>query len=125
MDNGSQSSSLSPQFQARLDRLAPDQRVRAVVLLHTRGAGSGRRQSPSARQEAIAAVRAAAALALPDIDAILEHHGGQRLASEPGALGSIAVETTPAGVLALAALPHVQAILEDQPLSLAATPAHS
>ena len=40
------------------------------------------------------------------------------MAAGPSALGTIAVETTVAGINELAASDHVQAILEDQPISV-------
>jgi hypothetical protein len=116
MMNDSLPSALSPQFAARLERLAPQQRVRAIVLLRS-GEGNGRRQSKEKRQETIANVRAVANNALGEIDTILERHNGKRL-SAPNALGSIPVETTAAGIHALSHCPLVQAILEDQAIAL-------
>ena len=64
------------------------------------------------------ASRKSAERALTDIDAILKRHDGRRLARRPNALGSVPVETTAAGIKALASSRWVQAILEDQPISL-------
>jgi hypothetical protein len=70
------------------------------------------------RQATIKAMRKSGEQALPDIDRILARFDGKRLAAKPDALGSIPVETTAAGVIALAASEHVKAILEDQAISL-------
>jgi hypothetical protein len=109
---------ISPNFRARLSHLEPTQKVRAIVLLRTPdGEAINRQESRANRKSLIKRVREAAATALPDIDAILERFGGKRLAESADALGSIPVETTPAGVQALAASEHVKTILEDQPIS--------
>jgi hypothetical protein len=42
----------------------------------------------------------------------------KKLTTNPDALGSISVETTAAGIAALAASEHVKAIIEDQAVSL-------
>jgi hypothetical protein len=55
---------------------------------------------------------------MTDIDSILKRHDGRRLARRPNALGSMPVETTAAGIKALASSRWVQAILEDQPIKL-------
>lgn len=111
---------ISSEFMARLGRLKPAEKVRAVVMLHTPDAGStgGRRQNAGERRKAVAAVRKSAESALPEIDEILERFGGRRLTGEVDALGTISVETTGAGVGALADSDHVTVILEDQPVTL-------
>ncbi len=111
---------ISPQFAARLDRLGPQQKVRAIVLLGVQNTeqGSTKRQSLTERQAAIEATRRSAGQALGDIDDILARFGGQRLAEMPDALGSLPVETTAAGISALAASEKVKAILEDQGIFL-------
>jgi hypothetical protein len=112
---------LSREFLARLDRLKPGERVRAVLLLSGREgrAGSGRRQSEVERTAAIASMRKPATAALAAIDEILRRHGGERLSDEVSALGSIAVEVGAAGLRELAEQPAIQAVLEDQPVALA------
>ena len=65
----------------------------------------------------INAVRQSAETALPDIDEVLRRFDGKRLSNNVSALGSIPVETTPAGIKALATLDQVKTILEDQPVS--------
>ena len=119
-EHSSQKSAISREFSARLDRLKPEQKVRAIILLHIKAAGTPptRRLNLFARQAESEAVRQSAALALGDIDAILQQSDGIRLASSPDAFGSIPVETTSAGIKALANSVHVKAILEDQALSL-------
>ena len=55
---------------------------------------------------------------MDDIDEILKKHDGRRLARRPDALGSLPVETTAAGIRALARSRWVQAVFEDQPIHL-------
>jgi hypothetical protein len=94
--------------------------VRAIVLLRSEDARTlmGKRQSPVERKATTERIRQSAEAALPTIAHILERFGGRRLADQANALGSIPVETTSAGIRELAASEHVQAILEDQPISL-------
>ena len=112
------SKKISREFATRLDRLAEDERVRAVVLLRAKGTAepSGKRQSPEERAVAVEAMRRSAERAVGDVDQVLAQFGGRRLAKKPDALGSIPVETTADGIRALASSRRVQAILEDQPL---------
>ena len=107
---------ISPAFAARLARLRPGQTIRAMVLLRGNDTEkrTTRRQSRAERKAAIEARKQAAEEALHDIDGILEDLGGQRLADHPDALGSIPIETTAAGIDALAESDQVTAILEDQ-----------
>jgi hypothetical protein len=71
------------------------------------------------RQAAVNELRDAVAPALQEIDEILDRFGGRRLSDQPTALGTVAVEATPAGIAALANSDYVKVILEDQPISLA------
>ena len=117
---GSQKVKISPQFEARLSQLKPDEKIRAVVLLCPSDSKSQfvRRKGRNNRRALIDAVRQAAENLLPDLDKILEDFDGKRLAASVDALGAIPVETTVAGINALANSEHVKAILEDQPISL-------
>lgn len=112
---------ISDQLAARLDRLEPGDGVRAVILLKVAwpDGAAPTRGSRERREVARDAVRRSAGAALPEIDRLLETYGGRRLAEEPDALGSVPVETSPAGIRALARCEAVSAILEDQPISLA------
>lgn len=114
----SRSKKISREFAARLARLEPGEKVRAVVLLHTKGAAGapGKRQSPEERAAAVEAVRKSAERALNDVDELLAQFDGKRLAKKPDALGSIPVETTAEGIRALTSSRRVKAVLEDQPL---------
>jgi hypothetical protein len=116
---------ISPEFAARLADLSPGAHVRAILLLQTQAPAGGSetgpsegRQSRDQRRQAMEATRRSAEQALGDIDAILEHYGGKRLANGASVLGSIPIETTAKGIDALAASNHVKAILEDQNASL-------
>lgn len=111
---------ISPQFAARLKHFGPTDKVRAIVLLHTGDVDAApcKRQTGSERQATIEAMRSAAEQALDDVDGILAQFDGQRLAESPDALGSVPVETTSAGITALASSERVRAILEDQSIHL-------
>ena len=112
-------SKLSREFAARLERLPPGTTIRVILMLDVARAATSadRRLSAEERQAAIAAIRQSAAPALPKIDEILQSHKGKRLSNEVNALGSIAVETTPKGIISLAQFPFVKAIIEDQKVS--------
>lgn len=110
---------ISPEFERRLGRLTPTQKVRALLMLKREtGALGGERASREKRLERAKAVRAASERMLPDIDAILARFDGKRLSSEANALGYVPVETTAKGLRALAACQQVTAILEDQAVFL-------
>ena len=117
--NSPEKDKISSEFRARLDRLAPQHKICAIVLLRTNAAGgaSERRLSRAERKAAITAIRKSGEGALTDIDEILARYDGKRL-SGVNALGSIAIETTAAGIIALAGSRHITTILEDQPISL-------
>ena len=108
-------SKISDEFSSRLDHLKPRDTVRAILLLHTPVAAKFKGKT---REHRIRAIQDAAEQALDGIDDILHRHKGQRLAEHANALGSVPVETTAAGIKALAASEHVKAILEDQPIAL-------
>ncbi|UCH96800.1 MAG: hypothetical protein JSV88_08095 [Candidatus Aminicenantes bacterium] len=112
---------ISNEFAARLDRLGPGETVRAIVFLEVKSSekpGISGRQSRSQRKAAVERVRQAAENALKEIDNILKRFEGRRLDKQPTALGSVLVETTAAGVYALAKLAKVKTIIEDQGVSL-------
>lgn len=107
-------------FTEILGRLNPSQKVRAILLLSAQSSvqSTPRRRAGRDRRASANAVREASEPGLREIDKILERHKGSRLAAKADVLGSIAVETTPAGISALADSDHVKAILEDQPIFL-------
>ncbi len=112
---------ISPEFAARLERRKPDEMVRAVLMLDTQPpvVGAGRRELRARRSELTEAARRSVQAALEDINKILDQYDGHCLENTNlGALGGIAVETTPAGIKALAERPKVRAIVEDQSISL-------
>ena len=119
--NKSTKNKISNEFAARLDQLGPGETIRAIVLLEIKSSekpGIRGRQSPNQREAAVDRVRQAAENALKDIDDILNGIKGRRLDKHPTAVGSILVETTAAGVYALAESSKVKAIIEDQGVSL-------
>jgi hypothetical protein len=112
------SGKISAELAARLDRSPPGEPFRSVVLLETPGIPpTSRRQSRAERTAAVQAVKDSARLALEVVDHILHDLGGRRLSAAPDALGSIRVETPPAGVYRLALLKEVRAVLEDQSIA--------
>jgi len=116
----SEGKKISPEFATRLEHLGPRDEVRAIVLVRTAGlAGPPKTaQSREERKAMVEATRLKAEQALDDIDGILARFKGQRLADHPDALGSLPVETTAAGIQALASSRWVKAILEDQAIHL-------
>ena len=120
MSTGNRHPSISREFAERLRRYRRDHAVRvAVVFAVAATRGEGKRAVPrQARSEIVRQTRLAANAGLAEIDRVLEEFGGTRLVESADALGSIAVETTAAGVAALATIPGVKAILEDQPITL-------
>lgn len=93
--------------------------VRAVLLVGDTALGRSAQPRPDkARRRALQARRRAEGeAAVPAIDAILARYGGRRI-GEVTSLGTVAVETTAEGIRMLRATPVVQAVLEDQPLTL-------
>jgi hypothetical protein len=113
---------ISPPLARRMGRTAPEQPLRALVMLapDNRVVHARLRRRPASDQRSRTAreVRERAAIALPEIDRILEEHDGKRLAGAVSSLGVVPVVSTAAGLRALAECEHVKAILEDQPISL-------
>ena len=110
---------LSREFVSRLARLAPQQTIRAIVMLNTGGTEKAvpRRGSSAEREAVLRKTRQQVESVLPDIDNVLEEFGGKRLSSGVDALGGVPVQTTAAGILGLTSLGRVKAVLEDQELS--------
>src|ERR1017187_7218457 len=111
---------ISPNVLARLVRLSPNQRLRAIVLLNTPNPASGpsrKRPTRNQRQAVIDEMRDSASPALSEIDGILMRFDGRRLSQAPTALGTIAVESNPAGIAALSKSGYLKPTLEDQPVS--------
>ena len=113
---------ISPEFRARLRSIGPEDTVRAVVVLRPEPVapkvGAGRRLSPDERRAAARSAEEATSRAFTTIDQILSAQGGRRLSDRPNALGYILVESNPRGIAKLAASEQIQAILEDQRLTL-------
>jgi hypothetical protein len=109
---------ISPELASRLRRLDPGCQVRVVLFLQTPPLpAQTSRQSPDARQDRVEAVKESAQRAVSAVDRILADHGGTRLSKSPTALGSLSVETTAAGVSALARSKWVKTVVEDQPIA--------
>jgi len=110
---------ISQSVTARLAQLSPTQVLRAIVVLkaEAKSGPAGRRPNRQERQKVIDEVRNSTSKSLQEIDAILTRFNGHRISKIPTAIGTIAVETTPAGIAALSKSDLVKAILPDQPIS--------
>ncbi len=111
---------ISPTFSARLARLGPREKIRALVLpaqppLSDRDENLSR---AACREDAAASVAAQSDAVYTAIDSRLDADGGRRLSQNPNRLGFVLVEATAMALHRLAALECVSAILEDQPLHL-------
>ena len=111
---------ISREFAARLEGRKSDEMVSAVVMLETEPTArrTGRRALRAQRNMLTEAMQRSVEAAADDIAEVLEKFGGRRLEHRLDTLGSLAVETTPAGIQALSECPRVRTILEDQSLSL-------
>jgi len=69
------------------------------------------------RMKRIREIRDAAVDGLHEVDAVLTRFQGRRLSEALSSIGTLPVETTAAGIWALAALVSVKSIMEDQPVS--------
>lgn len=115
------SEKISAQFFARLKRLKPNDRLRAVVLLNTPetdGKSSRVRPTREERRQEAGNLRDSLGSAVREIDEILERVGGRRLSQQPSALGTLAIETTTKGIAALVESDYVKTIVDDQPIAL-------
>ena len=112
-------SKLSEEFVARLASIPADETLHAVVLLKTSEQRSAsHRHTPRQRRAAIGDLRMACRPVLGDMDDVLAKWGGRRLDDDVSALGTVAVEATPAGIKTLANLQDVQTVFEDQNISM-------
>ena len=112
-------SKIGGQFPDRIQAGGDGCVFRAVVLLNVPATPPRtQRITPHQRAERVREVTARAAELLPDVDALLQQHQGQRLSTAPDLFGAVVVETTGAGIRALAASDAVRAIMEDQPVRL-------
>lgn len=107
---------ISAQFAARLAQLAPDETTRAVILPSIPAPGNQTQQPPPGRKARIEETKRFSQHVFHDIDEQLGYFGGQRLTKQSNALGYILVETTAAGIAAIADLDWVRAVMEDQPI---------
>ena len=116
----SSSVKLSEEFAGRLASLPPNEKLHAVVLLEGKADGqrTSHRQTRDQRRAPLDALRKTARSALVEMDHILTECGGRRLDDNVSALGTVAVEATPAGIRSLARLKNVKTVLEDQKVSL-------
>jgi hypothetical protein len=107
---------LNPEFAARLNQLAPHQKVRVVVLLQSSRAENpdGKRQSHLERQATIQSLRESATQSLANINEIIQHFEGKLLMDYPNAWSTISIEITAAGIDALVKSDAVKAVIEDR-----------
>ena len=116
-DKPAERKAISDEFLNRIQKLTQKEKVRAVVQIRTPRFGSGRRQSKEERDKVISAKQEFLTEMLGTIDRLLDEHGGKRL-SDPNALACFGVETTADGVMNLAKSDLVEAVLEDQKISV-------
>ncbi len=103
---------ISPEFAARLGRVAANEQLRVVVLLRPNVPPAPR---SAVRSAAVVAARESMTSAVRDVDTMLLRHTGRR-ESSVDVLGSLRVTATPDAIEALAGLRAVRAIFEDQPV---------
>lgn len=111
---------ISAEYASRLRRLASNELTCAILIIRGPEASlAGRRRlSPAERRERVDMMGNAAVLTVRAVDAILEKLGGERLSVEVGPIGAVVVKATPDVIFALADLPDLEAIVEDQPVRL-------
>jgi hypothetical protein len=118
--SGEASDKISAEFAARLQRLAADEEIRALVLVRRPDTGPVGSAVPADREQSrhieAAVTRERVQDAFVEVDQTLALVGGRRLTERPNALGHIVVETTRSGIESLCGLDCVGAILEDQPI---------
>jgi hypothetical protein len=116
MEAKAQKHKISNKFDTRLKRLGSNEKVRAIVLLNIKDVekSNGKRQNHSERLSVIEMMRKEGMQALGDVEETLNRFDGRLLTDHPDALGSIYIETTAAGIKALAESDRVKAIMEDQ-----------
>lgn len=114
-------SKISANFAARIKARSSKKPVRAVLLLIVPHHGSSVPPAPDvgARKHKATSVIQSTQELLPQVDVILGKHHGKRLSPMPDAFGSVAVESTPAGILELAKQSWTKAIMEDQRIAAA------
>jgi hypothetical protein len=107
---------ISSEFETRLARLDPHQKVRVIVLLQLNTAEKtrGTRQTRLERQATIQLVQDSAAKALEHIAGTIQRFDGHSLIDRPDLLGTIPIEINAAGIPSLAESHAVKAIIEDQ-----------
>jgi len=107
---------ISAEFRRRLMRLAPEQTVRAVVVLNvTADTQRSGVQSRLQRTAAIRDVQNATKSSVRSLDRELRPLDARRISSS-GILGTVTIEGTARAIQSLAHSRHVKAVLEDQPL---------
>lgn len=118
-ENSPDCTKISEAFARRLDSFESERPVRAIVMLKRtaeerdgrgKSRGDRRAEAKARRQEGVTAL-------LDELEGVLKNYGGKRLGAAT-TLGAVPVEVKVSGIEALARLDSVDAILEDQPISL-------
>ena len=111
---------VSKEFRSRLSKLAPEEKILALVLLDTTNSDleKGKRQTRAERRQRIEEIQTAAEEAVPEIDKVLSRYDGKRLAAKANAMGCIPIQASQAAVMAVAGLDRVKSIIENQVISL-------
>ena len=109
---------LSQDLAAKLDRMRATDRLTLIVVAACDHADAKPRGQVG-RNQRLYAQRQAALAVMPQVARVLGKHGGTLMQTEPSALGTIVVEASPAGARAIADLPEIEAVMEDQPIKRA------
>ena len=116
-DERKQEDKISTEFAARLREKPAEAAVSVLVIVGGPvSSRPGGRRSRAARRAAIKELRQRTEAALRDIAAVIEAHGGRVTFSTSGVLGAVGLQTSVAGVWALAESASVKAIKDDQPI---------
>jgi hypothetical protein len=111
---------ISDEFAARLAKSRAGKKLQAILLLQSPGAplpANNRRPTAQQRSRRMLEFGTGSAEIVREIDHLLTQFDGRRLSEAPSSIGTLPVETTAAGIRALATLPSVKSIMEDQPVS--------
>lgn len=116
-DKNDLGSKISVELSSRISNYGPNEMVQAIVILCTEKSKEDltSRELPTNRNAIIESIQKSILNVLPDLDNILKENNGKRLSEGPDPIGCVSVETTVAGITALANSDIIKAILEDRP----------
>jgi hypothetical protein len=106
---------ISENFISRLENMADGDTIPVIVLIGRHDSGSGHRRRGENREDVQAVLQDEAQETVRQIDRVLANHGGRR-GEIVKLLDAVPVIATAPAVLAIANIPSVRSIIEDQPL---------